>query len=89
MERRIGDHRSIVFLVICCRLIGNGRIDLLFGVIAAQDGADSRPGQGIMDELRRRECSAERRTLLLEQPASEESLHNRDPDVLLFTHSVK
>ena len=88
VERRIGKHRRVVLFVIGCGFISHCLINLLFGVVAAHDGADSRTRQRVVNALHRTQAHAERRTLFVKQSAAGEALHDCDADVIFFTDAV-
>ena len=89
VQRRVGKNGGIVLFRFGSRLIADGLIELLLSVIAAEDGADRRTGQCIVDALHGRQTDAERRALFIEQPPSGEALHDGDADVVLFTGAVE
>ena len=89
VERRVGQHRRVVLFLGRRGLVGDGRVDLLLRVVAAQDGTDRRARQRVVDALHRRQTDAERRALLIEQPPAREALHDRDADIVLLTDAVQ
>ena len=88
MLRSVHQHAPIVLFSVRSRFIGDRGVNLLFGVISAENGRYAWLGKRVMDALDWRQSNAERRPLRVEKPAACKRFHTGNPDVMLFTDLV-
>ena len=89
VERRVGKNGGIILFRFRGAFIGQRLINLFPGIVAAQDRAYRRTGQGVMNTLRRGQAYAEGGALRIEQPASGKALHDGYADVVLLADAIQ